>query len=163
VVYGPEPPSIRSFTQGEACVLAVQAQMQDHDKFLLKVRGQLKQAQQQYKHFYDCKHRDISFTVGQWVWLRMIHRPLALLDVKGRSKLGPKFYGSILILEKIVDAAYLLKPSAGAKLHDVFHVGLLKSFKGELPIEMPALPSVRHGRVCAEPKSVLCCRLARGH
>jgi hypothetical protein len=62
--------------------------------------------------------------------------------------------------EKIRDAIYRLKLPNGAKLHDVFHVGLLKPFKGEPPTEMPSLPPVRHDRACAEPDSVLCGRLA---
>jgi hypothetical protein len=83
----------------------VQAQMQHRDEFLQEVQERLEQAQQQYKHFYDRKHQEVTFTIGQWVWLRLIHRSLASLDVKGRTKLGPKFYGSFLIVEKIGDVA----------------------------------------------------------
>jgi hypothetical protein len=92
----------------------------------------------------------------------LIHCPLASLDVKGRSKLGPKFYSPFLILEKIGDVTYRLKLPDGAKLHDVFHVGLLKPFKGEPPTETPSLPPVRHGHACIEPEIVLRGRLVRG-
>jgi hypothetical protein len=143
-------------------VPAVQAQLQDRDEFLLEIHERLEQAQQQYKFFYDRKHHEVSFDVGQWVWLRLIHRPLASLDVRGRSKLGPKFYGPFRIREKIGEVAYKLQLPAGAKLHDVFHVGLLKLFKGEPPAETAALPPIRHGRACAEPEMVRRCRLARG-
>jgi hypothetical protein len=60
------------------------------------------------------------------------------------------------------DVAYRLQLLVGAKLHDVFHVGLLKPFKGEPPAETPALPPVHHGRVCAKPEAVLRGRVARG-
>jgi hypothetical protein len=143
-------------------VPAVQAQLQDRDEFLLKIRERLEQAQQQYKFFYDRKHREVFFDVGQWVWLRLIHRPLASLDVRGRSKLGPKFYGPFRIREKIGEVAYKLQLPAGAKLHDVFHVDLLKLFKGEPPAKTPALLLIRHGRACAESEMVRRCRLARG-
>jgi hypothetical protein len=141
---------------------AVQAQLQDRDEFLLEIRERLEQAQQQYKNFYDRKHWEVSFKVGQWVCLRLIHHPLASLDVKGRSKLGPKFYDPFLILEKIGDVAYRLKIPDDAKLQDVFHVGLLKPFKGEPPTETSSLPPVHHSRACAEPETVLRGRLARG-
>jgi hypothetical protein len=96
------------------------------------------------------------------VWLHLIHRPLASLDVKGRSKLGPKFYSPFLILVKIGDVTYRLKLPDDAKLHDVFHVGLLKPFNGEPPTETPSLPPVRHGHACIEPEIVLRGRLVRG-
>jgi hypothetical protein len=147
---------------GEVCAPAVQAQLQDREEFLLEVRERLEQAQQQYKHFYDRRYREISFDVGQWVWLRLLHRPLALLDIKGQGKLGPKFYGPFLILEKIGDVAYRLKLPVGTKLHDVFHVGLLKPFKGEPPTATPAIPPVWHGRACTESEIVLHGRLAWG-
>jgi hypothetical protein len=91
----------------------------------------------------------------QWVWLRLLHRPIASLDVKGSGKLGPKFYGPFQIVEHIGDVAYWPKLPPGAKLHDVFHVDLLKQFCGEPPSETVALPPMRHGCACVEPASVL--------
>jgi hypothetical protein len=44
VVYGRDPPSLRSYTQGEARLSAVQQQFLERDKFLLEVRDRLEQA-----------------------------------------------------------------------------------------------------------------------
>jgi hypothetical protein len=44
----------------------------------------------------------------------------------------------------------------------VFHVGLLKPFHGDPPIQPPGLPPVQHGRVLVEPEQVLQGRLVRG-
>jgi hypothetical protein len=76
---------------------------------------------------------------------------MASLDIKGRGKLGPNFYGPFKILERVGDAAYKLELSAGAKLHNVFHVRLLKPFRGEPPSSSRVLPPVHHGRACLEP------------
>jgi hypothetical protein len=100
--------------------------------------------------------------VGQWVWLHLIHCPIVSLDVKGRGKLGPKFYRPFKILERIGNVAYKLQLSAGARLHDVFHVGLLKKFYGERPSATPKLPPIHHGRACLESEAVTQARLARG-
>jgi hypothetical protein len=34
----------------------------------------------------------------------------------------------------------------GVHVHDVFHVGLLKQFKGEPLVDTPTLPPIRHGQ-----------------
>jgi hypothetical protein len=128
----------------------------------LEIWERLEQAQQCYKGFYDRKHREVEFAVGDWVWLRLIHRSLASLDVRGRCKLRPKFYGPFQVLEQIGDVAYRLQLLAGTRLHDVFHVGLLKRFKGEPPVEPPVLPPIKNDRACAQPEAVIRARLARG-
>jgi hypothetical protein len=91
-----------------------------------------------------------------------MHRPMASLDVKGRSKLGPKFYGPFKVIEQVNDATYHLKLLSGARLHNVFHVGLLKQFHGEAPAAPRWLPPTRHGQACLEPVAFTKSRLARG-
>uniref|UniRef100_A0A0A8Z8Y1 Tf2-1-like SH3-like domain-containing protein n=1 Tax=Arundo donax TaxID=35708 RepID=A0A0A8Z8Y1_ARUDO len=134
----------------------------ERDEFLAEIRDRLEHAQQYAKGQHDRKHREVSFVVGQWVWVRLLHWPLASLDVKGRSKLGPRFFGPYRISEKIGDAAYRLDLPAGARLHNVFHVSLLKTFHGVPPSSAPVLPPIQHGRVCLEPEKVVRGRLARG-
>jgi hypothetical protein len=63
----------------------------ERDKFLLEIHERLVQAQQQYKMYYGRRHRELEFEPGQWVWLRLLHWPMASLDVQGHGKLGPKF------------------------------------------------------------------------
>jgi len=126
-----------------------------------QMRDRLEQAQQYSKVQYDRKHRELSFEVGQWVWLRLLHRPVASLGVQGRGKLGPRYFGPYKVLERIGDVAYRLDLPRGARLHDVFHVGLLKPFRGTPP-DAPPLPPIQNGRACPSPAKVLQGRLARG-
>ncbi|XP_044981217.1 uncharacterized protein LOC123448421 [Hordeum vulgare subsp. vulgare] len=79
VVYGRDPPSLRDYTPGEIRNQAVERQLVDRDQFLIDIRERLLQAAQQYKHYYDDKHWALSFDIGEWVWLRLQHRPAAFL------------------------------------------------------------------------------------
>jgi hypothetical protein len=162
VVYGRDPPSVRSYTLGEARLPAVHQQLTERDEFLAEIRERLELAQQRYKAYYDRNHRDAEYQVGQWVWLRLLHRPVASLPAQGRGKLGPKFFGPFKIVDRVGDVAYRLQLPPGARLHDVFHVGLLKKYCGEEPTEPGTLPPLRHGRVCLQPEDVIKSRLARG-
>lgn len=74
VVYGRTPPSFKTYDAGTAKVVAVDAQLRHRDQFLSDIRDRLLQAQQYAKHYYDQHHRDIQFTIGDWVWLRLLHR-----------------------------------------------------------------------------------------
>ena len=51
--------------------------------------------------------------------------------------------------------AYRLCLLEGARIHDVFHVAVLKPFRGTPPSTTPALPPLRHGRVLHRPACVL--------
>jgi hypothetical protein len=84
--------------------------------------------------------------VHGWVWLRLLNRPVASLDITGHGKLGPLFYGPFKIIEQVGDIAYKLELPAGAKLHNVFHVSLLKPYHGTTPIGPGVLPPTHHGR-----------------
>ena len=98
-------------------------------------------AQQKY---YNQKHRDISFAVGDTVLLSTQN-----LRLKGiLHKLQWKFCGPYKILEKIGAQAYRLKLPDAWRIHPVFHMSLLKQWKpstmqsvpGEVELEDPDIP-----------------------
>jgi hypothetical protein len=118
-------------------------------------------AQQRYKSYCGRNHHDVEYEVGQWVWLRLLHHPVASLPGQSRGKLRPHFFDPFKILARVGAVAYQLQLPAGVHLHDVFHVGLLKKYCGEEPAGPGALPPIQHGRGCLEPEEVTKSRLAR--
>jgi len=162
VVYGRDPPSIRSYTPGETRVAAVAQSLEARDEFLADIRARLEQAQLVQKHHYDKNHRQVLYKVGDWVLLRLRHRPTASMPQSVTGKLRPRFYGPYRVTELINDVAVRLALPPRARLHDVFHVGLLKPFHGSPPDAPPPLPAVRHGAVIPEPERAVKTRLARG-
>jgi hypothetical protein len=95
IVYGREPPTIRSYEPGETRVAAVAKSMAEREEFLRDVRYRLEQAQTVQKRHYDKLHRAVSYKLGDWVLLRLRHRPIASLDAAATGKLKPRYFGHI--------------------------------------------------------------------
>jgi len=162
VIYGRDPPSLRSYEPGETRVAAVARSMEEHDEFLADIRARLQQAQQVQKLHYDAGHRPVTYQVGDWALLRLRQRSAASLPQASTGKLKPRYFGPYHVSELINDVAVHLDLPAGARLHDVFHVGLLKKFQGTPPAAPPPLPVVHHGTLAPEPARAVRSRLARG-
>jgi transposase InsO family protein len=162
IVYGRDPPTIRSYEQGDSRVPAVAQSMAKRDELLADARARLEQAQDVYKRQYDKHHRELSFSVGDWAWLRLRHRTPSSLQGITKGKLRPRFYGPYRVAAVINPVAYRLELPPRARLHDVFHVGLLKRFVGKPPTSPPALPPIHNGATLPVPECVTRSRLARG-
>ena len=107
-------------------------------------RAQMEKAVMTQKKFYDSKHRDVQFAIGDTVLLSTQN-----LRLKGIPyKLQWKFCGPYKILEKIGAQAYRLKLPDTWRIHPVFHVSLLKQWQpstmqhvpGEVELEEPDQP-----------------------
>ena len=94
--------------------------------------------------------------------LRLRHRSPASPNTDTTSKLKPRFYGPYRVLEIINEVAVRLELPARARIHDVFHVGVLKKYQGTPPQATPPLPPLHHGAVTLEPTRAVKTRLARG-
>ena len=92
---------------------------------------------------------------------RILHRPAQSLILGFHGKLSPCFAGPFQVVERVGAAAYRLRLPEGARIHDVFHVGVLKPFWGP-PTATPALPPMHNGRVLHRPERALRGQLRRG-
>jgi hypothetical protein len=155
VVYGRPPPPILPVDPATARTEAAGELIRARDEMLAEVRQRLVQAQQVAKHYYDGRHREVEYAVGDWVWLRLLHRSHQSLDPRAKRKLGPRYAGPFIIVERIGTMAYRLQLPEGARIHDVFHVGLLKPYRGAPPVATPPLPPTAEGRLLPSPAKVL--------
>jgi hypothetical protein len=162
VAYGRDPPLLLPYQSGSASTSMVDAMLQERDQFLAKVRDRLFQAQEHRRKFYDAKHRKLEFAVGDWVWLRLLNRQALSLVDRPKGKLCPCYVGPFKVMEKIGTVVYCLQLPATTRIHDVFHVGLLKQFHGTPPTATPPLPQMENNRLLPHPAQVLRARLQRG-
>jgi hypothetical protein len=91
-----------------------------------KVRENLKIAQSRQKSYADRKRKDVSFDVGEHVYLKLTPlRGTKRFHVKG--KLSPWYVGPYPIVKRIGKVAYKLKlPPELTGVHPVFHVSQLR-------------------------------------
>jgi hypothetical protein len=156
VVFDHEPPTLASYQPGVARVVALDKELIHRDEFLGEIRERLLQAQDFMKQSYDKGHRDVTFEVDDWVWLRLHQRSVVAIKDKAAAKLAPQFYGPYEVLERIGSLAYRLRLPAKARIHDVFHVAYLKKFeRPTAPIVIAPLPLLVHGRAIPVPAQVV--------
>lgn len=74
-------------------------------------------------------HRDVSFEPNTWVWLRLQAYHQHFVNHQGSQKLSPHFFGPFLIHRRIRQVVYELELPPESRIHLVFHVSLLHSFK----------------------------------
>lgn len=99
---------------------------------------------------------------GSLVWLRLHPYPQRSLAGHKHHKLAPKFYGPFSVVRKIGQVAYQLALPPDCKLHDVFHVSLLKPWEKFLPVSLH-YPPLEDGKVVFVPDTILPSRLNRGN
>jgi hypothetical protein len=103
------------------------------------IRGNLKVAQSRQKSYADKRRRDLSFKIGDIVYLKVSSmRGTRRFKVKG--KLAPRYVTPFKIISYKGEVAYQLElPPQLSDVHDVFHVSQLKKClqvpEEQLPME----------------------------
>ncbi|XP_004305750.1 PREDICTED: uncharacterized protein LOC101309860 [Fragaria vesca subsp. vesca] len=139
-LYSYEPPAIRSYASVLTAVNSVDQALKTRDELLAILKRNLEIAQARMKLQYDRKHVEREFQIGDWVYVKL--QPYKQQSVAKRKfhKLSPRYYGPFEVDERIGTVAYKLKLPAAAKIHQVFHVSLLKKKLGSTVTASAHLP-----------------------
>jgi hypothetical protein len=100
-----------------------------------EIREKLKATQSRQKSYSDKKIRDLSFIIGDYVYLKVSPiRGTRRFQVQG--KLAPRYIGPYQVLNKVGAVAYRIKlPQEMFDIHPVFHVSQLRRCLRELDKE----------------------------
>ena len=115
------------FEVGESKVLGPDLVQEALEKVKL-IRERLLSAQSRQKAYADHRRRDLEFSVGDQVFLRV--SPMkGVMRFGKKGKLNPRYIGPYEILERIGNVAYKLElpPELGG-VHPVFHVSMLRKY-----------------------------------
>ena len=133
-----------------ACATALKWTKSNREAFDFAMQ-QLKMARDRYKSYADSNRKDISFKVGDNVLLSTVNLNKHSLN----RKLFPKYLGPFKITEVINETAYRLDLPAIMKIHNAFHVSLLRKYiPGKTP-PPPPIPIEIEGELEFEVERIL--------
>ncbi|XP_073153876.1 uncharacterized protein [Henckelia pumila] len=112
---------------GERVMLGPEIVQQTAD-IVAQIRERMRTAQSRQKNYADRRRRDLEFAVGDHVFLKV--SPMkGVMRFGKRGKLNPRYIGPFEILERIGTLAYRLAlPPSLSKVHNVFHVSMLRRY-----------------------------------
>jgi hypothetical protein len=123
---------------GESQVFRLEV-LKDAEKQVQMIHESLKVAQSRQKSYADKRRRDLSFEIGDFVYLKVSPmRGTRRFRVKG--KLAPRYVKPFKIIDRKGEVAYQLElPPQLSDVHDVFHLSQLKKClwvpEEQLPME----------------------------
>ncbi|XP_070020706.1 uncharacterized protein [Nicotiana sylvestris] len=115
----------RSFEDGETNLLGPELVQEAKDKVQL-IRQRLLTSQSRQKSYADKRRRDLVFTIGDKVFLRVSPMKVVMRFGK-RGKLSPRFIGPYEILDRVGAVAYRSAfPPKSSFIHPHFHASMLR-------------------------------------
>ena len=113
--------------------------VKDMEEKVQIIQQRLKAACDRQRSYANLKRKDIEYEVGDKVFLK-VSPWKKILRFGRKGQLSPRFIGPYEVLERVGPIAYhLALPTELAKLHDVFHVSMLRRYRSDpshiLPVQ----------------------------
>ena len=126
-LYGQECLTPLKWTDPMIKVQAFQEMLDEMQQQTNLIWFEIKAAQNRPKSYADSRRSDRSFEVGDMVFLR-VKPKRSSLSLGKYKKLNARYCGPYLITKKLSKQAYELQLPPHIKVHNVFHVNILKRY-----------------------------------
>src|SRR4051812_9684218 len=111
--------------------------LKEEEEQVHMIREHLKNAQSRQKRYADPKRREVTFAVGDFVYLR-VTPPKGMQRFHVKGKLAPRYIGPFEVIARRGQVSFQLRlPAELSDVHDVFHVSLIRKC-----LEVPDKPDV---------------------
>ncbi|KAG8493000.1 hypothetical protein CXB51_010222 [Gossypium anomalum] len=121
---------------GERQVLGPELVADTEDKVKV-IRDRLKEATDRQKSYGNLKRKEIEYSIGDMVFLK-VSPWKKILRFGKKGKLSPWFIGPYRVLKRVGLVAYQLElPLELDSIHDVFHVSMLRRYCSDLTHVVP--------------------------
>lgn len=144
-LYGREPPPLNVAVPSRKTPPEVAIDIHQRGELLVVLRKNLEKAQQRMCASANRHRRDVKFEVRKRVLLKLqLYRQFSVAKPLS-SKLSKRFYGPFEVIERIGPVAYRLQLPEGSRIHNVFHVSLLRNFVDDTDFLGKELPPLLQG------------------
>ena len=132
VIYG--KPLLLPIMVTKEKIFAADEFISDFESTYTQVRRAIERSQEKQKREADKHRRNFDLKVGQYVLLRFEKARLKKRQEKGKVvKLSTRYYGPFKITDKVNDLTFRLELPSTWRIHNAFHVSLLRPFVGNPP------------------------------
>ena len=103
--------------------------IQETEEKVKMIRERLKVVADRQKSYVDLKRKDIQYEIGEKVFLK-VSLWKKVMRFGRNDKLSPRFIGPYEVIEEVGPVAYRLAlPPKLEKIHNVFHVSMLRRYR----------------------------------
>ncbi|CAM8991067.1 unnamed protein product [Rhodiola kirilowii] len=164
VVYGQTPLALKDYVPGQSALASVDQLLTQRSHLMTELKANLARARHRMVQQANKNRRDIEFRVGDWVYVKL--QPYRQTSGRNQrcSKLAKRFYGPFQNLARIRQVAYKLQLPEQAKIHNVFHVSILKRCRDpSAPCNISLPDCLIAGHPIVQPDKVLALRQVKCH
>lgn len=155
-LYHYDPPNFTDLIFVDNRAPKAKAFLQESQDIMATLKENLQMAQNQQKRYYDKDRTKRLFKVGDVVYLRLQPDRQSSFKKIRMEKQQPRFFGPFKILRRVGEIAYELELPLESKIHNTFHVSLLKKVVGQQDVSSTTLPPLDdEGRLILTLKRIM--------
>ncbi|MCO5571806.1 hypothetical protein L7F22_025554 [Adiantum nelumboides] len=157
IIYG--KPMLPPILMTKDKIFAADEFVRDLDTAYGQVKRAILRSQEKHKKAVDKHRRQLDLQLGQFVLLKFEKARLKKqASHKGKVvKLSNRYYGPFQIIDQVNDVIFRLDLPPSWKIHNAFHVSLLRPYMGPPPSEpvTDELPEIEEMEEILEPEQIV--------